>query len=75
MQKITSLCASKGEIKNFTTMKGRSEYIILFFQKRPKPQACLTPIKFASSKQYLQALLFDVVHYSVALWPSTTITL
>jgi hypothetical protein len=39
MQKITSLCAWKGKIKKIPTMKGRSENIILFFQKRPKPQA------------------------------------
>jgi len=33
MQEITSLCAWKGEIKNFATKKGRSENIILFFSK------------------------------------------
>jgi len=56
-------------------MKGGSENIVLFFRKRPKPQAYLTPIIFASSKQGLQAFLFDVVHYTVALWPSISITL
>jgi hypothetical protein len=75
MQKITSLCACKGEIKSFTTMKGSSENIILFFQKRPKPQAYLTPTIFATSKQYLQALLLDLVQYSVVLWPSIAIML
>jgi hypothetical protein len=74
-QKITSLCAWKGEIKNFPTMKGRSENIILFFQKRSKPQAYLTRIIFASSKQDFQALLFEAVQFSVALWSSISITL
>jgi len=53
-------------------MKGRSENIILFFQKSPKPLAYLTPIIFSSSKQNLQTLLFDLLYYSFALWPSIT---
>jgi len=35
-QKITSLWAWKGEIQNFSTMKGRSENIILFFSEQAK---------------------------------------